>query len=53
MFPAFGWQAAQSILYLVDICSSAEEHKVREPEMRFVSLVVEEGGNSRPLQTCF
>lgn len=42
MFPAFGWQAAWSILYLVDICFSAE-HKVREPEMGFVSLVVEEG----------
>lgn len=43
MFHAFGWQAVQSILYLVDICSSAEEHKVRDPEMCFLSLVVEEG----------
>lgn len=53
MFPAFGWQAVQSVLYLVDICSSAEEHKVREPEMCFVSLVVEEGVTLDPCRLVF
>lgn len=43
MFHAFGWQAGQSILYLVDVSSSAEGHKARDPEMCFLSLVVEEG----------